>query len=107
MIAKRRPAADSDLPFFIIAPVPDQPQCLQVWKITPEGAFAYVMNGNSDNVSVIDTASNTVTATVTVGRGPIGVATLWRRPTLWFLTFRPRPRCWTPLSTRSAEGQKA
>jgi YVTN family beta-propeller protein len=42
--------------------------------ITPDGAFAYVANGVSNNVSVIHLASNTVTATVTVGIGPIGVA---------------------------------
>ena len=36
--------------------------------------FAYVTNGDSDNVSVIDTASNTVTTTVAVGAGPDGVA---------------------------------
>ena len=34
--------------------------------------FAYVANGNS--VSVIDTASNTVVATVGVGLSPLGVA---------------------------------
>ena len=42
--------------------------------ITPDGAFAYVTNGNSGTVSVIDTASNAVTATVTVGNGPRDVA---------------------------------
>ena len=36
--------------------------------------FAYVTNLNSNSVSVIDLASNTVTATVTVGSGPFGVA---------------------------------
>ena len=36
--------------------------------------FAYITNGNSDTVSVIDTATNTVTATVPVGDGPFGVA---------------------------------
>jgi len=42
--------------------------------ITPDGAFAYVTNGNSGTVSVIDTASNAVTATVTVVPVPLGVA---------------------------------
>jgi YVTN family beta-propeller protein len=42
--------------------------------ITPDGAFAYVTNAGSDTVSVIDTATNTVTTTVTVGSGPGGVA---------------------------------
>ena len=36
--------------------------------------FAYIANSNSDTVSVIDTASNTVTATVAVGTQPFGVA---------------------------------
>ncbi len=37
-------------------------------------AMAYVSNYGSNNVSVIDTGSNTVTATVTVGSLPYGVA---------------------------------
>ncbi|MGI8570506.1 MAG: hypothetical protein ACR2KT_16375 [Methylocella sp.] len=37
--------------------------------ITPDGKHAYVANLFSNNVSVIDTASNTVAATVAVG-GP-------------------------------------
>jgi len=36
--------------------------------------FAYITNGASETVSVIDTATNTVVATVGVGSGPIGVA---------------------------------
>jgi len=36
--------------------------------------FAYIANYNSSNVSVIDTATNTVTATVTVGTNPYGVS---------------------------------
>ena len=36
--------------------------------------FAYITNFGSNNVSVIDTATNTVTATVNVGIGPAGVA---------------------------------
>jgi YVTN family beta-propeller protein len=35
---------------------------------------AYVTNTNSDSVSVIDTATNTVIATIAVGDSPIGVA---------------------------------
>jgi YVTN family beta-propeller protein len=42
--------------------------------ITPDGAFAYVANPGSDDVSVIATSTNTVVATVTVGQGPFGVA---------------------------------
>src|SRR3990172_2459907 len=36
--------------------------------------FAYITNSNSNNVSVIDTATNTVVATVVAGSGPNGVA---------------------------------
>jgi YVTN family beta-propeller protein len=36
--------------------------------------FAYISNINSNNVSVIDTASNAVVTTVTVGTQPFGVA---------------------------------
>ena len=42
--------------------------------LTPSGPHAYVTNSGTDTVSVIDTASNTVRTTVTVGNGPIGVA---------------------------------
>src|SRR5439155_26912732 len=42
--------------------------------ITPDGRFAYVVNLTSNDVSVINTATNTVAATVAVGFGPFGVA---------------------------------
>ncbi len=42
--------------------------------ITSDGAFAYVTHFDSGTVSVIETASNTVVATVPVGVGPRGVA---------------------------------
>jgi YVTN family beta-propeller protein len=35
---------------------------------------AYVVNNNSNSVSVIDTASKIVTATIPVGNGPVGIA---------------------------------
>jgi YVTN family beta-propeller protein len=35
---------------------------------------AYITNANSNNVSVINTATNTVIATIPVGSGPLGVA---------------------------------
>jgi YVTN family beta-propeller protein len=41
--------------------------------VTPDGKHAYVANYLSNNVSVIDTATNTVVATVGVGIFPIGV----------------------------------
>jgi YVTN family beta-propeller protein len=42
--------------------------------VTPSGAYAYVANSGSTNVSVIRTSDNTVVATVTVGTSPYGVA---------------------------------
>ncbi|HLB25375.1 MAG TPA: hypothetical protein VJM83_03495, partial [Nitrospirota bacterium] len=36
--------------------------------------FAYIANNGSDDVSVIDTATNTVVATIPVGTQPRGVA---------------------------------
>jgi YVTN family beta-propeller protein len=42
--------------------------------ISPNGAFAYVTNSASSNVSVINTATNALVATVTVGCGPTAVA---------------------------------
>jgi YVTN family beta-propeller protein len=42
--------------------------------ITPDGKHAYVANQNSNDVSVIDTATNSVVATVPVGIQPLGVA---------------------------------
>ena len=41
---------------------------------TPDGAFVYVPNAASNNVSVIATATNTVVATIPVGMRPQGVA---------------------------------
>src|SRR6187431_2356944 len=41
---------------------------------TPERTFAYVANFSSDNVSVIRTSDNTVTATIPVGHHPQDVA---------------------------------
>jgi YVTN family beta-propeller protein len=42
--------------------------------ITPNGAFAYVTNNANNTVSVINTATNTVTATIPVGTNPIDLA---------------------------------
>ncbi len=38
--------------------------------VTPDGSKVYVANENSNTVSVIATATNTVTATIPVGDGP-------------------------------------
>ncbi len=42
--------------------------------VTPDGKNVYVTNTRDNNVSVIDTATNTVIANVSVGNGPEGVA---------------------------------
>jgi len=42
--------------------------------VTPNGGYAYVANSGGTTVSVITMATNTVTATVTVGSEPVGVA---------------------------------
>ncbi|WP_257208097.1 hypothetical protein [Bacillus cereus] len=42
--------------------------------MTPNGNFAYVTNNDDHTVSVIDTSSNSVVATVPVGSRPFGVA---------------------------------
>jgi YVTN family beta-propeller protein len=42
--------------------------------ITPNGAYAYITNADSNSVSVVNLATNTVTETLTVGAGPYGVA---------------------------------
>jgi YVTN family beta-propeller protein len=42
--------------------------------VTPDGKYVYVTDVGSGNVSVIDTASNAVAATIRVGGGPVGIA---------------------------------
>jgi YVTN family beta-propeller protein len=42
--------------------------------VSPDGSTVYVTNNNADTVSVINTASNMVSATIPVGGGPLGVA---------------------------------
>ena len=49
-----------------------------LWAVSPSEAeiqvSAYVTNQSSNNVSVIDTATNTVVGTIPVGSTPNGVA---------------------------------
>ena len=52
-------------------PVGSQPGGVAV---TPDGSKVYVANFLSNNVSVIATATNTVTATIPAGSEPFGVA---------------------------------
>jgi YVTN family beta-propeller protein len=42
--------------------------------VTPDGNHVYVTNATSDTVSVIDTATKNVVATVPVGENPFSVA---------------------------------
>jgi YVTN family beta-propeller protein len=42
--------------------------------VTPDGHHAYVANFGANHLSVIDTARNTVAATILVGTGPLAVA---------------------------------
>ena len=44
-------------------------------SVTPDGRYAYITNNASDTISVIDTVSRAVVATINVPAGPIGVAT--------------------------------
>ncbi|TVL91300.1 IPT/TIG domain-containing protein [Streptomyces sp. SAJ15] len=55
------------------SPIPVGPSPVSI-AFTPDGTRAYVTNSGGDTVSVIDTATNTVTGTVTVGAAPWGVA---------------------------------
>jgi serine/threonine-protein kinase len=62
------------------ATVPRDPTLIYVGRfpvevaVSPDGRHAYVTNNNSGSVSVIDTDSDSVTATVTVGTAPSGIA---------------------------------
>jgi YVTN family beta-propeller protein len=47
---------------------------LMLVSIAGAAPFAYITNGDSNNVSVIDTVTNKVTATISVGSNPMGVA---------------------------------
>ncbi len=47
---------------------------LMLVSIAGAAPFAYITNGDSNSVSVIDTATNKVTATISVGSNPMGAA---------------------------------
>ena len=53
---------------------------------TPDGAFVYATNFGGHNVSVIDTSTNAVIATVTVGTGPFGIDILSASESTLFLS---------------------
>jgi YVTN family beta-propeller protein len=58
---------------FVIATIPvgTYPEAVAV---SPDGTRAYVTNNSANTVSVIDTATNTVTTNIPVGNSPYGVA---------------------------------
>ena len=47
--------------------------------VTPDGSKVYNTNYADNTVSVIDTATNTVTTTVPVGNGPVGIGVIPNR----------------------------
>ena len=51
----------------------EQAQAVTSIPNPPSGPYAYITNYGSNNVSVIDTANDTVLATIAVGYGPYGV----------------------------------
>jgi YVTN family beta-propeller protein/VCBS repeat-containing protein len=55
--------------------------------VSPDGATAYVTNFGDDEVSVIDTATNTVIDTITVGDGPVHVAVSPNGDTVYVTNF--------------------
>ena len=48
--------------------------------VNPDGTFVYVASLNGHAVFVIDTATNTVSTSITVGNGPAGIAFPTRAP---------------------------
>jgi YVTN family beta-propeller protein len=58
-----------------LTPRCNQPRpCAMAVAVSPDGSKVYVTNELANTVSVIDTATDTVSATIPVGLGPIGVA---------------------------------
>ena len=65
--------------------------------------FFYVTNNGNDTVSVIDTATNSITATVPVGARPSGVAITPDGSFAYVVSspfFRERTFTWAPLDFR-------
>lgn len=73
------PSGRTRRPMRLLAALATAAGCLVPLATAPAHAaadpvFAYVANAGSDSVSVVDTATNTVTATITLGTGPDAVA---------------------------------
>jgi YVTN family beta-propeller protein len=64
----------ASVPLFAIGTTIDVGEVPNGVAVSPDGAAAYVGNVASGTVSVIDTATNTVTTTITVGDDPRWVA---------------------------------
>jgi YVTN family beta-propeller protein len=62
-------------PPSVVATIPVGSVPLAV-AVSPDGKHVYVANSGSNNVSVIDTATNTLEVTVPVGSGPRAVPSL-------------------------------
>ena len=77
---------------FLTVSVGDWPNGVAV---TPDGKYVYVTNGYSNDVSVIDAATNTVTASVPVGDCPVAfgqfIGTPSVQPVLPIATFSASP----------------
>jgi YVTN family beta-propeller protein len=61
--------------------------------VTPDGSKVYVANEGSDTVSVIDTKTNTVTATIPVGSVPIAFG-IFIQPALRFAGTPGKANCY-------------
>ncbi len=71
VLATASPAAAASAPSPVEVPVGDAPIAV---VFSPDGAWAYVANETGNTVSVVDTGSQTVTATVPVGSTPYALA---------------------------------
>jgi YVTN family beta-propeller protein len=75
--------------------------------ITPDGSRAYITNAGSMSMSVIDTATNTVTATVVVGVNSLGIAispvAKKDRPAKWKAAARQQRPRWLQSSQALCE----
>ena len=70
--------------------------------VTPDGAQVWVINGSSDSVSVIDTATNTVIGSpIAVGGFPIGIALSPDGASAWVINYDENSISVIDTSTRT------